>query len=539
MSVANPLSPRHDHHSFLPHGQISTTSRTPPTSFSSLPQTTRTQSSTITSTSSASGFPVSSKSAPSSPLNRPHLPQGLAPLSSISSIQLDLSSQFQPGQLYQRKSSSPLPSSLAAQQAGPSQQGPQPAQARSVFFSSGALARPSALSRNDCSRSRTPTINRPGSSSEDTETELESDSTFVPGRVKHKQSLSQPDLTALRSWVGRVAQGQLEERRARDARGPRFPTLAKNTPASRSIPTKAQASTFGRTPLSKSQPSLVALRGPPSPRQTSMIPPMTPVFSRHYLSSMSEGSSIPKLGSSGITGSEDADDDYESNDSPSSGSLTFSPKRTRRPRQRDMAERSKLLGLTLEPAAKVDEAAKEEPIPAFIERRLQQSSLLSLRLLAIAPSLWGICVLVQALATGVLWHDVWPWGVDLSRDALERLVQGGMGYEGTWRPVSRGDMLLSIAWVGPTAFQYPIRLMCSGCLHRTLLLLPDDRTHPSLAIVLLASLHHHPPRLASMPVLSGNLYHPMVPRRGPAPPRMDRHRRDDWLEPHRSDVGDV
>lgn len=147
-----------------------------------------------------------------------------------------------------------------------------------------------------------------------------------------------------------------------------------------------------------------------------------------------------------MTGSEDADDDYESTDSPSSESLTFSPKRTRGLRQRIVADRSKGLGLTLEPPK--TETTKEDPIPVQIERRLHQSSLLSLRLLAVIPSLWGICVLVEALVTGGLWYNVWPWGVDLSREAFERLVEGSGASEKTWRPVYRGDMVLSITWVG-------------------------------------------------------------------------------------------
>ena len=157
----------------------------------------------------------------------------------------------------------------------------------------------------------------------------------------------------------------------------------------------------------------------------------------------------PKHEFNGMTGSEDADDDYESTDSPSSGSLTFSPKRTRGLRQRQVVDRTKGLGLIFEPLDPGLDTKKEEHAPSLVRSRLHQSSLLPLRLLAVIPSVWGIAVVADALVTGGLWHDLWPWGIDLSREALERLVQGGINPVGNWRSVSRGDMLLSVAWVSP------------------------------------------------------------------------------------------
>lgn len=110
------------------------------------------------------------------------------------------------------------------------------------------------------------------------------------------------------------------------------------------------------------------------------------------------------------------------------------------------------LGLSFGPESPPVDVKKEDPIPALLERRLQQSSLLLLRLLAIVPSVWGIMVLFLAVSSGELWVDVWPWGADLSREALERLVAGGVGPEGIKRKVSRGDMLLAMAWVSRDVF---------------------------------------------------------------------------------------
>ncbi|OCF35520.1 hypothetical protein I316_02572 [Kwoniella heveanensis BCC8398] len=228
---------------------------------------------------------------------------------------------------------------------------------------------------------------------------------------------------------------------------------------------------------------------------------MSPINARTPLSSSSDEDGFrpfPPLAShrsftglaSGFGGmsSEDADDDYESTDSPSSGSITFSPKRTRgsgslrhrfpfqtdkdgprdRPRFSPVSSGSGL-GLSLGPSSTMSNSPApvspkslapdevDENQPLFIrvgikmERWFQHSSLLPLRLLAIVPSLWGIAVLSRALVTGGVWFDVWPWGVDLSREALERVVAGGGWNEGTWRGVRRGDVLLSIAWAICTA----------------------------------------------------------------------------------------
>jgi len=406
-----------------------------------------------------------SQSAPVSPTGRVR-PAGLGPLSTIADLHLGHPSapvrpryrasssgssvqtvgadgqgyQADPrGQAYQRHPSHPLPGIAAA--------------IPSLLTAQRPVASTSALPPllNPAARMRlggrsAVGISSNSSSISDTETEgAESDSTYVPGKssLRPKQSLSQPDLTALRSrlegWAGGVAKGQAEEKRAREARRKTPPTVPRPLASNSS-----SVHPMTIHPKSKSHASLEGLRGPPSPRSgQGLISPLTPL-----LSSSSDGSS-PRLferAFSVVGGSEDADDDYDgTTDSPSSGSLSFSPKR-KVLRQRMGAERAKgSLGLSFGPDT--TPVKREEPLPLLIERRLQQSSLLSLRLLAVVPSLWGIAVLLEALISADLSVDVWPWGVDLSREALERLVAGGQAHVGECRKVSRGDMVLAIAWV--------------------------------------------------------------------------------------------
>lgn len=470
------LPPTQDPPSFLPHP------RTPPSPhsslhlFSSIPQSTSRPSSRSRSRSGTAiqgqPGPGWSKSAPTSPAGRV-LPAELAPLSIISPITLDrpLPQAIPPPhvsqptiarpsqQLHQRNvQPTPQPQSRPTQPvAGPSNP-PRPSPihpSRPIGYTSALppLLNPAASIRVGSRTHRGP-IGLGSSSSTDTETEgFDSDSTFVPGGragVRHKQSLSQPDLTAMRSWVGGVAKEQAEEKKAREAR--------RRTPPSRPVSLTTQStSAILPSPRSKSYSHLSGLRKSPSPRmRASLIEPMTPV-----LSSSSDGSS-PRIytGSSpggfngeplgGMTGSEDADDDYDgtTTDSPSSGSLTFSPKR--RIKQRALLERERMkgsLGLSFGPESPPLDIKRDEPLPAMFERRLLQSSLLPLRLLAIFPSVWGIIVLFLGFSSGELWVDVWPWGADLSREALERLVAGGVGTQGTKHKVSRGDMVLAMAWV--------------------------------------------------------------------------------------------
>lgn len=401
-----------------------------------------------------------SRSAPTSPAGRV-LPAGLTPLSTISDIHLG------------KFAGDSLPRPMAPQRggsvdtAGVNLQGyVEPQQQRQLYQLPGpVLANTSNITSQQSSASTStlpPLLNpvarmrlggRPAtgassnsSSISDTETEgADSDSTYVPGKtgVRHKHSLSQPDLTALRSrlegWAGGVAKGQAEEKRAREARRKTPPTVSRALASS-----SASVQPNNIHPKSKSHASLVGLRGSPSPKQSpALLSPLTPI-----LSSSSDGSSprVFERAFGAVGESEDADDDYDgTTDSPSSGSLSFSPKR-RVLRQRMSSERAKgSLGLSFGPDT--TPVKREDPLPVLIERRLQQSSLLSLRLLAIVPSLWGIAVLFEALVSADLSVDVWPWGVDLSREALERLVAGGQASEGVSRKVSRGDMVLAIAWV--------------------------------------------------------------------------------------------
>lgn len=401
------------------------------------------------------------KSAPTSPAGRVH-PAGLTPLSKIAPIHLEsapiphaessrdgaLAASLHQGgsaggaavvggdgQVYQRHVSQPLPLQRPAQQH----------RVRATTTALPPLLNPAARIRVGA---------RPGkfngssaSSASGSETEgFDSDSTFVPGRaaMRPKQSLSQPDLTALRSrlegWAGGVAKenAAAEERKAREAR--------RRTPPSRPVPLNTVSAPVGEL-RSKSQTSLSGMRKSPSPRMSpALISPMTPV-----LSSSSDGSS-PRFGrsfSGGLGGSEDADDDWDgTTDSPSSGSLTFSPKHRTRQRQTLERERDRTrggLGLSFGPDT--PPTPKEEPLPVMIERRLQKSDLFFLRALAVIPSIWGMAVMLLAFVSGELYMESWPWGVDWSREALERLVAGGPALEGPIRKVARGDMVLAMAWV--------------------------------------------------------------------------------------------
>jgi hypothetical protein len=57
-----------------------------------------------------------------------------------------------------------------------------------------------------------------------------------------------------------------------------------------------------------------------------------------------------------------------------------------------------------------------------------------------------------------LWADVWPWGVDLSRDAWNaRLSEEGLGGvpmtvgwgqdKHQWEAAARGELLIAVLWV--------------------------------------------------------------------------------------------
>lgn len=192
------------------------------------------------------------------------------------------------------------------------------------------------------------------------------------------------------------------------------------------------------------------------------------------------------LGLGGTHSSEDADDSLDSSadtSSPSSGSLSFAPRRRDIRRRHLFKEKdnamgaqiasdgmskaiSSGLGLSFEDEqsgnvvqgdGQVSSESKGKP---FLTTSLSsivtllgtlfRRTMFSLRLLAVFPAVWGWLVLMHAAITGGLRTDVYPWGVDTSREALDRLVSG-RAMEGVWGEVERGDMLLASAWVSEAA----------------------------------------------------------------------------------------
>ena len=211
----------------------------------------------------------------------------------------------------------------------------------------------------------------------------------------------------------------------------------------------------------------------------------------------------------GAASSEDADDSLDSTStgdasSPSSGSLSFEPRRRnmrwRGHSQGEVRDKERLssfgsagkssLGLSFDDirpnfaprvtalAASTDNAeakagttsreSRKASRTTWTDRVIVQtwhrvvsliwhvlgigsSNMWSLRMLSVFPAVWGWLVLMQAAITGGLWVDVYPWGVDTSREALDRLIMGGKA-EGRWEAVQRGDMLLASAWVRDADF---------------------------------------------------------------------------------------
>ncbi|WVW79274.1 hypothetical protein I302_101241 [Kwoniella bestiolae CBS 10118] len=383
---------------------------------------------------------------------------------------------------------------------------------------------------------------------------IDSDATVRPmggGPTRSKGSLSQPDLTALRSkrvegWTenlrgkqpvpqlpthsssvehndgGPNANGNGEIKRRPSTHRTKTPPSTTSRPPSSEILAKENwlpaSPTHSRSHSSQSLSSLARKSPSTSPRSaSSFFPIMSPITpSRPNLYSSSEDEDDRRnIGSTALpisipldkgNSSSDADDDYSNNShSPSSGSgsgsITFSPKRTKFKSSSSGGLRNRFLmdkrgslgyspttsasststglGLTLnygdgdgdgdtvgtetdidvdrkeslnQRSASIDHERKgSKRVLDKLEKIFQNSTLLPLRLLAIVPSLWGICVLSQALITAGLWVDVWPWGVDLTREALERLVAGGEGQVGEWRRVDRGDVGICIAWAICTA----------------------------------------------------------------------------------------
>lgn len=225
----------------------------------------------------------------------------------------------------------------------------------------------------------------------------------------------------------------------------------------------------GKTPRSRSSTSLASLRRSPttSPRNinnplrrsptssprgsTQYLGPLTPVTPNQPTLPLS-GRSSPEA----ETVSSDADGENDSmTDDMTDSSFSFSTKIHKGLRRRSAPPTNSTSGLGLLLSQEngvtghdlANAKSGDDRLPDAIERLYRSSSLLYLRILSIMPACWGTSVLVHALIRGKVRHDVWPWGVDLSREALYRSSQGGGEYEGVWRRAIRGDLILCIAWV--------------------------------------------------------------------------------------------
>ena len=248
---------------------------------------------------SMGNFPIAgpSRSAPTSPISRPNLASGLQPLSSISAINLSnpVATSSNSTRSIPFPNSLGLPQSSNQQQQSPYRQQPSQPLASHANTTNTRITSTTpnnrSTQRHTLSRSASRTRARiTSSSSDDTDsTEIDSDSTFVPGRVKHQRTHSQPDLTAYRSklvggWADGVMRTQLEDKRKEGIGNgigigngrTQSSNLGRKTPPSRHTPLAlSNGGTFSSSgqPHSKSQPSLVSLRPSISPRQsTNAIP---------------------------------------------------------------------------------------------------------------------------------------------------------------------------------------------------------------------------------------------------------------------------
>lgn len=197
---------------------------------------------------------------------------------------------------------------------------------------------------------------------------------------------------------------------------------------------------------------------------------MTPVVARSGSRSASTSPGTPLRPLGGVTSSEDGDDDYDggtTTDSLSSDSLSFSPRRRRRSlgpgggmgpsgiRNRfGQADRGvKGLGLSLDAETSDGEHATGGVLGAGaasldLASKLgdTQSTLFNLRLLALWPAILGSMLLIRAIIGGGVWLGSYPFGLDLSKEALDSVILG-RAYEGVWLPAHRGDLLLCLPWV--------------------------------------------------------------------------------------------
>ena len=331
----------------------------------------------------------------------------------------------------------------------------------------------------------------------------DSDVTVVDHRRAGKASYSQTDLPALRkrltSWqsssseTGPSSQPITQPPSSINTNGkirdtdtitlPRPPLGRKTppkTPPTRSTPLQNQSQSFsgftaagpshplspGKSPRSKSSTSLASLRRSPATSPRNLYNPLrrsptsSPRGSSHNLGPLTPVTpNPPTLGARTLsdvgTVSSDADGEDESlTDEMTDSSLSFATRSHSNLRRRSAPPSSSTSGLGLllgqENGSSETTKTSDDRLPDTIERLYRSSSLLYLRILSIMPACWGTSVLVHALLRGQIRYDVWPWGVDFSREALYRLSQGGGEYEGVWRKAIRGDLILCIAWVSAT-----------------------------------------------------------------------------------------
>lgn len=148
-----------------------------------------------------------------------------------------------------------------------------------------------------------------------------------------------------------------------------------------------------------------------------------------------------------------------------------------------------------------------------------------------------------------LWADVWPWGVDLSRDAwMARLgeegfyggtkANSGMGGQEmhTWQKAGRGELLIAVLWVGSRCIGKKHTNLVAGPRDLTVLLQFNDGPNSPVAVILLPPINHHSTHVAAMPLLASHIRNTSGPRCETAPACLGRHRCHDWVEPSGSNV---
>jgi hypothetical protein len=269
-------------------------------------------------------------------------------------------------------------------------------------------------------------------------------------RDQDSKSRSQPDLEAFKNgrvegWVGNQSASLLNKRN--NGASATSLALANTRTVKETRPTYGRSTSFGRAKsLTKYSPPPLNGRGQNLARSPSSESDSSRPFGSYPLQSKSYRMLHTTI-----------DGDIDSADSPSSGSISFSPK-MRKPRRRSPPKKSKELvpdanGLGLsftDVTPPVVESPKSKPT-LLIEPPKDVSIIwvrvfLFARSLAVIPAAWSFVLLMSAVVKGGIWANLYPWGIDTSREAIEALLNG-WGGEGTWKRTSRGDMFLASAWV--------------------------------------------------------------------------------------------